>query len=96
MTAAPFMAPLIAGFFFAGALLTLEPSTIPVGASLLAMEVNDDAGSLTPHGALRFFVGTPPGASSLLQSPPPSAIHGRRRLTRGGLPVGLFAGVVRL
>jgi hypothetical protein len=27
----------------------------PVGASLLAMEVNDDAGSLTPRGALRFF-----------------------------------------
>ncbi|PVZ52634.1 hypothetical protein C9422_30275 [Pseudomonas sp. B1(2018)] len=36
------------------------------------MEVNDAAGSLTPRGALRFFVGTPPGASSLLQSPPPS------------------------
>ncbi|PVZ53111.1 hypothetical protein C9422_29025 [Pseudomonas sp. B1(2018)] len=32
----------------------------PVGASLLAMEVNDDAGCLTPRGALRFFVGTPP------------------------------------
>jgi len=31
------------------------------------MEVNDDAGSLTPRGALGFFVGTPPGASSLLQ-----------------------------
>ena len=54
----------------------------PVEASLLAMEVNDDAGCLAPRGALRFFVGTPPGASSLLQSPPPSAIHGRRRLTR--------------
>ena len=27
----------------------------PVGASLLAMEVNDDAGSLTPRGALGFF-----------------------------------------
>ncbi|PMZ78396.1 hypothetical protein C1X65_02715 [Pseudomonas sp. FW305-70] len=26
-----------------------------VGASLLAMEVNDDVGSLTPRGALRFF-----------------------------------------
>ena len=49
---------------------------------MLAMEVNDDAGCLAPRGALRFFVGTPPGASSLLQSPPPSAIHGRRRLTR--------------
>ncbi|MNN69080.1 hypothetical protein D3C81_1848370 [compost metagenome] len=65
----------------------------PVGASLLAMEVNDDAGSLTPRGALRFFVGTPPGASSLLQSPPPSAIHGWGRLTRGSLPAGLFAGL---
>ncbi|MDF9905909.1 UNVERIFIED_ORG: hypothetical protein OKW15_003865 [Pseudomonas reinekei] len=58
------------------------------------MEVNDDAGSLTPRGALRFFVGTPPGASSLLQSPPPSAIHGRVAhcagpalgLTRGRVP----------
>jgi len=37
MTAAPFMAPLFAGFFFARALLSLEPGTIPVGASLLAM-----------------------------------------------------------
>jgi len=27
----------------------------PVGASLLAMVVNDDAGSLKPRGALRFF-----------------------------------------
>jgi len=34
---------------------------------MLAMEVNDDAGSLAPRGALRFFVGTPPGACSLLQ-----------------------------
>jgi hypothetical protein len=34
---------------------------------MLAMVVNDDAGSLTPRGALRFFVGTPPGACSLLQ-----------------------------
>jgi serine/threonine-protein kinase HipA len=31
------------------------------------MEVNDDVGCLTPRGALRFFVGTPPGACSLLQ-----------------------------
>jgi hypothetical protein len=37
---------------------------------MLAMAVNDDAGSLTPRGALRFFVGTPPGACSLLQGPP--------------------------
>jgi hypothetical protein len=34
---------------------------------MLAMIVNDDAGCLTPRGALRFIVGTPPGASSLLQ-----------------------------
>jgi hypothetical protein len=40
---------------------------IPVGANLLAMVVNDDAGILNVHGALRFFVGTPPGAGSLLQ-----------------------------
>ena len=37
-----------------------------VGASLLAMVVNDNAGNLTPRGALRLFVGTPPGAGSLL------------------------------
>ncbi|MVV47743.1 hypothetical protein EJA72_05700 [Pseudomonas sp. PB120] len=30
-------------------------SATPVGASLLARVVNDDAGHLTPHGALRFF-----------------------------------------
>ena len=30
-------------------------SPIPVGASLLAMVVNDDAGNLTPRGALRFI-----------------------------------------
>jgi hypothetical protein len=38
---------------------------------MLAMEVNDDAGSLAPRGALRFFVGTPPGACSLLQGAVP-------------------------
>jgi hypothetical protein len=27
----------------------------PVGASLLAMAVNDDSGNLTPLGALRFI-----------------------------------------
>ncbi|QHF40130.1 hypothetical protein PspS34_18450 [Pseudomonas sp. S34] len=27
----------------------------PVGESLLAMVVNDDAGGLTPHGVLRFI-----------------------------------------
>ena len=39
-----------------------------VGASKLAKNVNDNAGSLTVRGALTFIVGTPPGASSLLQS----------------------------
>ncbi|PVZ54826.1 hypothetical protein C9422_23875 [Pseudomonas sp. B1(2018)] len=39
----------------------------PVGASLLAMVVNDNAGSLAPRGVLEIIVGTPPGASSLLQ-----------------------------
>ena len=34
---------------------------------MLAMVVNDDAGHLTPLCALRFIVGTPPGACSLLQ-----------------------------
>ena len=31
------------------------------------MVVNDDAGHLTPRGALRLIVGTPPGAGSLRQ-----------------------------
>ncbi|PPA00554.1 TIGR02449 family protein, partial [Pseudomonas sp. MWU12-2312b] len=31
------------------------------------MVVNDDAGNRTPRGDLRFIVGTPPGAGSLLQ-----------------------------
>ena len=34
---------------------------------MLAMGVNDNAGSLIPRGVLEFIVGTPPGASSLLQ-----------------------------
>jgi hypothetical protein len=38
-----------------GSALTAGHLEKPVGASLLAMEVNDDAGSLTPRGALRFF-----------------------------------------
>jgi len=29
--------------------------TSPVGASLLAMDVNADAGNLTPRGVLRFI-----------------------------------------
>jgi len=32
------------------------------------MDVNDNAGYLTPRGILRSIVGTPPGASSLLQA----------------------------
>ncbi|CAI8710224.1 hypothetical protein EMIT0196MI5_110102 [Pseudomonas sp. IT-196MI5] len=44
-----------------------EAFAVPVGASLLAMDVNDDAGRLDERGVLTFFVGSPPGASSLLQ-----------------------------
>jgi hypothetical protein len=40
---------------------------IPVGASLLAMDVNDDACLLTERVVPRSIVGTPPGPSSLLQ-----------------------------
>jgi hypothetical protein len=39
----------------------------PVGASLLAMVVNDYAGSQAARSVLESIVGTPPGASSLLQ-----------------------------
>jgi hypothetical protein len=35
---------------------------------MLAMEVNDNAGSLAPRGVLGFIVGTPPGACSLLHA----------------------------
>jgi hypothetical protein len=38
-----------------------------VGASLLAMDVNDDVGDLNKRGAPAFFVG-PPGAGSLPQT----------------------------
>ena len=34
---------------------------------MLAMVVNDDDGNLIPPGAFKCIVGTPPGASSLLQ-----------------------------
>jgi hypothetical protein len=40
---------------------------LTVGASLLAMDVNDDAGSLNARIVWKSIVGTPPGASSLLQ-----------------------------
>ncbi|CAI8905277.1 Lipoprotein [Pseudomonas sp. IT-P74] len=39
-----------------------------VGASLLAMDVNDYVCVLNKRGALAFFVGTPPGAGSLPQT----------------------------
>ncbi|CAI8724967.1 hypothetical protein EMIT0196MI5_130019 [Pseudomonas sp. IT-196MI5] len=45
----------------------LWPELIPVGASLLAMDVNDNACCLNGSVVLAFFVGTPPGASSLPQ-----------------------------
>jgi len=35
---------------------------------LLAMDVNDNAGHLMPRGVLATILGTPPGASSLLQN----------------------------
>ena len=35
--------------------MTFCPSRSPVGASLLAMVVNDDTGHLTVRGVLRFF-----------------------------------------
>ncbi|WP_288100982.1 hypothetical protein [Pseudomonas sp.] len=38
-----------------------------VGASLLAMVVNDNARLLIKRGVLKSIVGTPPGAGSLLQ-----------------------------
>ncbi|PPK40005.1 hypothetical protein CD175_00765 [Pseudomonas laurylsulfatiphila] len=43
------------GSAFTAGYLEKRNAARPVGASLLAMEVNDDAGSLTPRGALRFF-----------------------------------------
>jgi hypothetical protein len=51
-----------------GALRFIASMLAPTGASPLAMVVNDDAGNLTPRSALGFIVGTPPGASSLLQA----------------------------
>jgi hypothetical protein len=38
-----------------------------VGASLLAMVVNENACYLDKRGVLKSIVGTPPGAGSLLQ-----------------------------
>ncbi|CAI8710904.1 hypothetical protein EMIT0P218_110054 [Pseudomonas sp. IT-P218] len=50
---------MLSGFSRASSLLqkptVLNRNEDRVGASLLAMEVNDDAGSLAPRGALRFF-----------------------------------------
>jgi hypothetical protein len=42
-----------------------------VGASLLAMVVNENAWCLNERGVSKFIVGTPPGASSLLQTSNP-------------------------
>jgi hypothetical protein len=39
-----------------------------VGASLLAMDVNDNVCILNKSGAPAFFVGKPPGAGSLPQT----------------------------
>jgi hypothetical protein len=52
-----------------GSALTAGYLEKPVGASLLAMEVNDDAGSLTPRSALRFF------ASKLAPTEPAAIGH---------------------
>jgi hypothetical protein len=43
------------------------PKADVVGASLLAMVVNDNARLLIKRGGLKSIVGTPPGAGSLLQ-----------------------------
>ena len=41
------------------------------------MDFNDDAGCLNHRGVWAFFVGTPPGASSLLQGLIPEYVHGQ-------------------
>ncbi|AFY18617.1 hypothetical protein PputUW4_01411 [Pseudomonas sp. UW4] len=56
--------------------VTLEK---PVGASLLAMEVNYDAGSLAPRGALRFFASKlAPTEPAAIGHPWPAAANPRR------------------
>ncbi|EJM55152.1 hypothetical protein PMI29_05508, partial [Pseudomonas sp. GM49] len=52
-----------------GSALTAGHLEKTVGASLLAMEVNDDAESLTPRGVLRFF------ASKLAPTEPAAIGH---------------------
>ena len=47
---------------------------------MLAMDVNDDAGCLKARVVWTFFVGTPPGACSLLQG----------SITFNPLPMGKF------
>ena len=54
---------------------TIPTARAPVGASLLAMDVNDDAGCLNARVAWTFFVGTPPGASSLPQKSKAAHTH---------------------
>jgi hypothetical protein len=53
MTRAAWMYAAPLRFSRAGSLLQKTPPY--VGASLLAMDVDDDAGSLDAHGALEFF-----------------------------------------
>jgi len=43
------------GFALTASHLEKRNAARPVGASMLAIVVNDDAGSLTPRGALRLF-----------------------------------------
>jgi len=54
---------------------------LTVGASLLAMVVNDAACLLIKRGALESIVGTPPGASSLLQT---EFLNEQRYINEGG------------
>ncbi|EJN35359.1 hypothetical protein PMI35_00206 [Pseudomonas sp. GM78] len=69
-----------------------------VGASLLAMEVNDDAGNLIPRGALRFFASmlAPTGPALGRTSTRPldgarkSKARARLNLKRGGLRADLI------
>ncbi|VVP11811.1 hypothetical protein PS874_03240 [Pseudomonas fluorescens] len=64
-----------------GNAIQLSAMHFPVGASLLAMVVNDNACLLAKRGALVSIVGTPPGASSLLQL---SALRITDGITTGG------------
>jgi hypothetical protein len=56
MTAAPLMAPLLRGFFLG---FGCTPISFSVGASLLAMVVNDDARESEKRGARESIAGKP-------------------------------------